>query len=125
MLCRQFNLFSKAIVAIDGSKFKVVNNRNRNFTRAMATSRKDSGTIGYNVQTAVDTEHHLIVTHEVTNVGNDRGQLSNMAKQARAAMDNDELTAVADRGYFKGEEILACHEAGIKTYVPKPQTSSS
>lgn len=73
----------------------------------------------------MDTEHHLIVTHEVTNVGNDRGQLSNMAKQARAAMDNDELTAVADRGYFKGEEILACHEAGIKTYVPKPQTSSS
>jgi len=201
VLCRQFNLFSKAIVAIDGSKFKAVNNRNKNFTRSkmkrrmeqieksldryfaqldradkeepsiaeaketrlkekiaalkekmrelkklevqmletpdkqisltdpdarsMATSGKGSGVVGYNVQTVVDAEHHLIVTHEVTNVGNDRSQLSNMAKQARTAMDSEELTAVADRGYFKGEEILACHEAGITTYVPKPQTSGS
>jgi len=93
--------------------------------RSMATSGKESGIVGYNVQTAVDSEHHLIVTHEVTNVGNDRSQLANMAKQARTAMDTKELTAVADRGYFKGEEILACHEAGITTYVPKPQTSGS
>jgi len=73
----------------------------------------------------VDTTHHLIVAHEVTNVGHDRTQLANMARQAKAAMATDELSVVADRGYFKGEEILACDEVGITTYLPKPQTSSS
>jgi hypothetical protein len=79
--------------------------------------------VGYNVQTAVDDTHHLIVAHEVTNVGNDRGQLTNMARQARAATGIKELTVVADRGYFKSEELLQCHEAGITTFVPKPLTS--
>jgi transposase len=201
MLCKKLNLFADAFVAIDGSKFKAVNNRDRNFTRAkmkrrlaqidesierylgqmasadrqestvandktgrledkiaglkqemarlkklearmlatpdqqvsltdpdarsMATSGRGTGMVGYNVQTAVDAKHHLIVTHEVTNVGHDRGELFNMAQQAKAVIGTDELNAVADRGYFKGEEILACDEAGITTYLPKPQTSGS
>ena len=201
VLCRQINLFSEAMVAIDGSKFKAVNSRNRNFTRAkmkrrleeieksldryfsqldsldrqeapaaedkitrigdkiaalrkqmrqmkaleiqlqaapdkqisltdpdaraMATNARSSGVVGYNVQTAVDSKHHLIVEHEVNNVGSDRGQLKNMAKRARTAMDTEDLTVIADRGYFNGEEILACHEVGITTYVAKPQTSGA
>jgi len=201
-LCRQFGLLAEASVAIDGSKFKAVNNRDRNFTaakmkrrmaqieesvarylhqldsadrqepslartmrttrlkekierlkeemgrlkgldarrqetpdqqisltdpdaRSMATSGRGSGTVGYNVQAAVDREHHLIVTHEVTNVGNDRSQLSHMAKQTKATLEADELDVVADRGYFNGEEILACDEAGITVTLPKPMTSGN
>jgi transposase len=91
--------------------------------RAMKTS---SGTkISYNVQTAVDPENHLIVAHEVTNRGSDRDELSHMAELAREVMDTEDLTVVADRGYYKGEEILACDEAGITTYVPKPKTSNN
>ncbi|WP_144410459.1 transposase, partial [Halomonas sp. A3H3] len=86
-------------------------------------SGRGTGTVGYNVQTAVDSQHHLIVAHEVTNVGHDRGQLFNMAKQAREATGINELKVVADRGYFKGEEILDCHKEGITTYLPKPMTS--
>ncbi len=199
-LCRQLELFADASVAIDGSKFKAVNARDRNFTRAkmkrrmeqieesverylhqldsadrqepsvaratttarlqdkiatlkeemgrlekfearmlaepdqqisltdpdarsMATSGRGSGMVGYNVQAAVDTKHHLIVAHEVTNVGSDRSQLSAIAKQAKAALGVDRLDAVADRGYFKGEEILACDEDGITVTLPKPLTS--
>jgi transposase len=201
VLCRRLDLFSQAVVAIDGSKFKAVNNRDRNFTsakmkrrmeqieesinrylsqldtadrqeptvpqakvdrlrdkiailkehmqrlkelevrmleapdkqisltdpdaRSMATSGKGTGMVGYNVQTAVDAEHHLIVAHEVTNVGHDRGQLSAMAKSARDATGIEELTVVADRGYFDGEEILACEQVGITPFVPKPLTSGS
>lgn len=202
VLCRQLDLFSQALVAIDGSKFKAVNNRDRNYTRAkvqrrieqieesvarylseldsadrqgaapvaearttrlrekveklrtemqrmqalakeveaapdqqisltdpdarsMATSGKGTGTVGYNVQTAVDARHHLIVEHQVTNVGNDRSQLAAMAKRARVAMQADHLDVVADRGYFNGEEIVACEEAGITAYVPRPQTSNN
>jgi hypothetical protein len=201
MLCKKLDLFADAFVAIDGSKFKAVNNRDRNFTRAkmkrrlqqidesierylgqmasadrqesqiaepktkrledkiaglkkemarlkklearmlatpdqqvsltdpdarsMATSGRGTGMVGYNVQTAVDAKHHLIVAHEVTNVGHDRGQLFNMARQAKEVLGTDELEAVADRGYFRGEEILACDEAGITTYLPKPQTSNN
>ncbi len=197
MLCQQLGLFSEALVAIDVSKFKAVNNRDRNFTSAKlqrrmeeiessinrylteldtadrqepsvaqvkterlqdkisalkaqmkalkdievklnqtpdkqisltdpdARSMKTRGTgiVGYNVQTAVDTEHHLIVEHEVINEGVDRSQLSNMAKKARSAMGVDDLTVIADRGYFKSEEILACHEAGITAILPKTVTS--
>jgi len=199
VLCQQVGLFSEALVAIDGSKFKAVNNRDRNFTSAKlkrrmeeieasinryltdldtadrqepvivkarterlqdkiaalkkqmqelkeievqlnespdkqisltdpdARSMKTRGTgiVGYNVQTAVDAKHHLIVAHEVTNVGLDREHLSTMAKQARAAMGTDELTAIADRGYFKSEQILACDEAGITVIVPKSTTSGA
>jgi hypothetical protein len=79
--------------------------------------------VGYNVQSAVDTKHHLIVEHEVTNVGSDRSQLSRMTERARAAIGSEAIEAVADRGYYSGEEILACEEAGISVYLPKPMTS--
>ena len=199
-LCREMGLLATASVAIDGSKFKAVNNRDKNFTRAkverrraqleesvarylsqldtadrqppsealaakttrlkeklvklkeemqrlkglearmlaapdqqisltdpdsrsMATSGRGSGVVGYNVQVAVDTEHHLIVTHEVTNVGSDRAQLARVAKETKGALQTDTLEAVADRGYFSGEEILTCHQAGITVTLPKPMTS--
>ncbi len=93
--------------------------------RSMATSGRGSGMVGYNVQAAVDTKHHLIVAHEVTNVGTDRAQLSNMAEQAKAALAVDQLDVVADRGYFTGEEIVACAEADITVTLPKPQTSNN
>ena len=201
-LCREMGLLTKASVAIDGSKFKAVNNRDRNFTRAkverrrtqleesvarylsqldtadrqepsealatkterlkeklaklaeqmeklaaiekqmlaatdqqisltdpdsrsMATSGRGSGVVGYNVQVAVDTEHHLIVTHEVTNVGNDTSQLAHMGKQAKAVLETDKLEVVADRGYFNGEEILACQQADITVTLPKPLRSGA
>jgi len=93
--------------------------------RSMATSGRGSGMVGYNVQAAVDTKHHLIVAHEVTNVGTDRSQLSSMAKQTKAALETDTLDVVADRGYFDSAEILACGEAGITVTLPKPLTSGS
>src|SRR5246127_257050 len=200
-LCRKLGLLSAASVAIDGSKFKAVNARDKNFTeakmkrrlerieesiaryiaqletadrlgdampeakvarfkdkiaklneeiarlsvinaemvkskdeqisltdpdaRSMATSRKDTGIVGYNVQAAVDTKNHLIVAHEVTNVGTDRHQLSNMAEQARTEMGVETLDAVADRGYYASEEIRACEEAGIAVTLPKPMTSNA
>ena len=88
----------------------------------MATSGRGSGVVGYNVQTAVDSENHLIVTHEVTNTGSDRSQLASVAKDAKAALHTEKLEAVADRGYFNGEEILACEQAGITVTLPKPMT---
>src|SRR5882757_2768056 len=201
-LCREMGLLTKASVAIDGSKFKAVNNRDMNFTRgkverrraqleesvapylsqldtadrqepsealaaktarlqekllklkeemkklaalekrmlaspdlqisltdpdsrSMATSGRGSGVVGYNVQIAVDTENHLIVTHEVTNTGSDRSQLAKIAKDAKAVLQVDKLEAVADRGYFNGEEILACEQAGICVTLPKPMTSGA
>ncbi|MEO1205519.1 MAG: IS1182 family transposase [Pseudomonadota bacterium] len=201
-LCRRMDLLTKASVAIDGSKFKAVNNRDKNFTkgkvarrrkqleesvsrylsqldsadlqeqtdaitlkrirlkdkleklysemeklgaiekqmlaspdgqvsftdpdsRSMATSGRGSGVVGYNVQTAVDTEHHLIIAHEVTNSGTDRAQLANMGNQAKEVLGVDELEAVADRGYYSGEEIKACDDAGIKVTLPKPMTSGA
>ena len=199
-LCRQMGLLATSSVAIDGSKFKAVNTRDKNFTRnkverrrvqleesvarylaqldtadrqepsedlaaktehlkeklvklecemqrlavmeklvlasrdqqisltdpdsrSMATSGRGSGVVGYNVQVAVETEHHLIIAHEVTNSGSDRAQLANMASQAKQVLGVDELQAVADRGYYSGAEILACHEAGIGVTLPKPVTS--
>jgi transposase len=200
-LCRKLDLLSVASVAIDGSKFKAVNARDKNFTeakmrrrleridesiarylsqletadrqgdavpeakvtrlkgkieklkeeivrlnainaemmksedkqisltdpdaRSMATSGKDTGIVGYNVQIAVDTQHHLIVAHEVTNVGTDRHQLANMAEQAREEMAVETLDVVADRGYYEGGEIRACEEAGITVTLPKPMTSGA
>jgi transposase len=199
MLCKKLNLFAEAFVAIDGSKFKAVNNRDRNFTKAKMQRRlqeidasierylgqiasadrqeaavatnntqrledkitalktemarlkklevqmhqapdqqisltdpdarsmktRGNGIVGYNVQTAVDAEHHLIVAHEVTNTGSDRHQLYHMAQQAKEAIGSETLEVVADRGYFTSEEILACDQAKITTYLPKPQTSGS
>jgi hypothetical protein len=91
----------------------------------MATSGRGSGVVGYNVQTAVDTENHLIVAHEVTNVGSDRSQLAAAAKAAKEALAADKLEAVADRGYYNSLEILACEEAGITVTLPKPMTSNA
>jgi transposase len=201
-LCRELGLLTQASVAIDGSKFKAVNNRDRNFTRtkmerrlaqidesvarylsqldtadlqepsealaaktthlkeklaklanelqrlkalekamlaspdrqisltdpdsrSMATSGRGSGVVGYNVQVAVDTEHHLIVTHEVTNTGSDRSQLANIASQAKEVLGADHLDVVADRGYFNSPEILACEQADITVTMPKPMTSGA
>jgi transposase len=201
-LCRTMGLLTQVSVAIDGSKFKAVNNRDKNFTRAkmdrrlaqieesvarylqqldsadrqepsealqtkttrlkekiaklqeevlrlnalnvrmlatpeqqisltdpdarsMATSGRGSGVVGYNVQTAVDTKHHLIVTHEVTNVGTDRSQLASVAKEAKATLETESLDVVADRGYFNSKEILACEAAGITVTLPKPMTSGA
>ena len=93
--------------------------------RSMATSGRGSGMVGYNVQVAVDTKHHLIVAHEVTNVGHDRHQLTNMATQAKDAMAVTELHVVADRGYFSSQEILDCQQAGIVPTLPKPATSGA
>jgi DDE family transposase len=91
--------------------------------RSMATSGRGSGADGYNVQTAVDTEHHLIVAREVTNIGNDTAHLANTAKATKVALHVDELEAVADRGYFDGEEILSRERAGITLTLPKRMTS--
>jgi len=201
-LCRELGLLPNASVAIDGSKFKAVNTRDKNFTRAkmerrlaqieesvarylsqldtadlqepsealavrtthlkeklakltselqrlkaiekemlaspdqqisltdpdsrsMATSGRGSGVVGYNVQVAVDTEHHLIVAHEVTNSGSDRSQLANIASQAKDVLGAEHLDAVADRGYFNSPEILACEQANITVTLPKPMTSSA
>jgi len=93
--------------------------------RSMATSGRGSGMVAYNVQSAVDTTNHLIVAHEVTNVGTDRSQLATMAQAAKAALHSDNLDVVADRGYFKGGEILACEQAGVAVTLPKPQTSGA
>ena len=93
--------------------------------RAMTSQSHSAYTVGYNVQSAVDTEHHLIVAHEVTNVGTDKGQLGWMAEKARSALGAETIEAFADRGYFKSEEIAACEEAGIEVYVPRPLTSNA
>jgi len=216
-ICRELKLFEQVIVAIDGSKFKAVNSRDKNFTRKsikrrmkrlqehidryltildeadkrepeetkytaeelaekIASMKEQMGrlqvieeqvqahpdkqvsltdpdarsmakagggsTVGYNVQTAVDSESHLIVAHEVTNATTDRSQLASMAAKAKAALSEEtadeetveaaeegaaeeELTVVADAGYYKGEEIVDCHEAGINALVPKTNTSGS
>ena len=87
-------------------------------SRSMATSGRGSGVVGYNVQVAVDTEHHLIITHEVTNVGSDRARLADMAKRAKATLESDSLDVVADRGYYSSEEILACENEGVIVTLP-------
>ena len=201
-LCRRIGVLKGDCVAIDGSKFKAVNNRDKNFTkgkiasriahlevsieryleemvridrqeegevraekianlarrsdrirqeiqrlqglnealkdapdgqisltdpdsRSMATSAKGSGFVGYNAQAAADAETHLIVTHDVINAGHDRDQLAPMAKGAKATLGRDEMSVVADKGYFSGREILACHEDGITTTLPRPETSGN
>jgi hypothetical protein len=90
---------------------------------ARSMKSRGTGVVGYNVQSAVDSKHHLIIAHQVTNVGSDRSQLSPMAKEAKAVLDVEQLDAVADRGYYNGNEIRACEQAGIDTYLPKPKTS--
>src|SRR4051794_303580 len=200
-LCRRLKLFTRAVVAIDGSKFKAVNNRDKNYTvakvtgrmeqietsiarylraldradreesdiaeaksvrlkekiaglrrqmqalkvmqqrvqdapdqqvsltdpdaRSMATSGKGTATVGYNVQIAVDAEHHLIVAHEVINQGYDRHQLAPMALKAQQATGCEQVTALADRGYFNGDQDLLCEGTGVAPVVPKTLTSGN
>ena len=201
VLCRQIGLFTQALAAVDGSKFKAVNTRDKNFTatklkkrmeqvaehiagylqdldtadrqegeaaearagklkdkiatlraqmqalkameaqvsaspdgqvsltdpdaRSMATSGRGSGIVGYNVQSVVEAEHHLIVAHEVVMTGSDRQQLAGMSGQAKAVMGVEALNVLADRGYFSGEEIVACEAIGVTPFVPKPLTSGA
>ena len=198
-MCRQLDLFAHALVAIDGSKFKAVNSRDKNFTeaklkrrlamieesirnylRAMdsadrsepelaqlkkgrlqekiaalkrqmqelkaveaqlrehpdeqvsltdpdARSMKTRGTgmVGYNAQTAVDANTHMIVAHEVVNEGIDRDQLTPMTEKAQQATGIKDLTVLADRGYYKGEQILECTQAGANPLVPNSATSNA
>ena len=93
--------------------------------RAMATTARMPRIVGYNAQTAVEAKYHLIVAHEVTNLGYDRDALSMMAVAARDVMESDEIEAIADKGYYKSEEILACETAGITATVAKPVTSGA
>ena len=93
--------------------------------RSMATSGKGTGIVGYNVQIAVDAEHHLIVAHEVTNIGSDRAQLTSMAQKAQEATGCEEITVLADRGYYNGDEVLACEGTGVLPCIPKTQTSGN
>jgi transposase len=120
----QMRKFKALEVAVEAAPDKQISLTDPD-ARSMATSGKGTGVVGYNVQTAVDTKHHLIVAHEVTNVGSDRGQLSTMARETQAAIGASDLTAIADRGYFKGEEILACEAAGVTPLVAKPLTSGA
>ena len=90
---------------------------------ARSMNARGTGLVAYNVQSAVDSRHHLIVTHEVSNVGSDRSQLSRLAKDAKATLASETLEVVADRGYYNGDEIRACEQAGIEAYLPKPKTS--
>ena len=91
----------------------------------MATSGKGTATVGYNVQIAVDAEHHLIVAHEVTNQGYDRQQLAPMAFRAQQATGCEQITALADRGYFNGDQVLSCEGTGVAPIVPKTLTSGN
>ncbi|OAM73415.1 IS1182 family transposase [Devosia elaeis] len=91
--------------------------------RAMATGSDHRGVVGYNVQAAVDTKHHIVVANEVTNRGHDRSHLLEMAKAAQAETGAVGMIALADRGYYEGEQIRSCAEAGIIPMVPKPNTS--
>ena len=93
--------------------------------RSMATSGKGTGLVGYNVQAAVDAEHHLIVAHDVTNVGNDRTQLAPMGLKAQEATGCGTLTVLADRGYLNGDQVRACEGTGVLPCVPKTLTSGN
>ena len=93
--------------------------------RAMATTSKQPRVVGYNVQTVVETKNHLIVAHEVTNHGYDRDALSKMAIAAKEVMASEKIEAVADKGYYKGEEIVAAENAGVAVTVSKPHTSNA
>ncbi len=199
LLCRQLDLFGKELLAVDGTRIKAVNNKDRNFTRAslaqfikLADAKLDdylqrldqgdqteNGTIGsrvknlaekieairkrrtrcqemlaeldrtgedqisltdpdsramaahtrvavgYNVQVAVDTKHKLIVEQQVTNQVVDMGLLTQTAEPAKEALGVETIAVVADKGYFKIEDIEACEKAGIEPYVPRPQRGPS
>jgi len=199
LLCRQLDLFGRELLAVDGTRIKAVNNKDRNFTRASLTEfirladaklddylqRLDTSdaveqgaggsrvknlagkiaairerrtrcqkmlaeldrtgkdqisltdpdsramaahthvAVGYNVQVAVDTKHKLIVEQQVTNRVVDMGLLTETAEPAKEILGVERIAVVADRGYFKIEDIEACETAGMEPYVPRPQRGSS
>jgi transposase len=199
LLCRQLDLFGRELLAVDGTRIKAVNNKDRNFTRASLTKfieladaklddylqRLDQSdaaesttggsrvanlaekiaalrarrmrcqemlaqldrtgeeqisltdpdsramaahtrvAVGYNVQVAVDTKHKLIVEQQVTNQVVDMGLLTQTAEPAKEVLGVETIAAVADKGYFKIEDIEACENAGIVPYVPRPQRGPS
>lgn len=120
----QLQMLNRMAVAVDEAPDRQVALTDPD-ARAMGTSGKGTAVVGYNVQAAVDAGRHLIVAHEVTNVGSDRAQLAAMAAEAKAAMGADALEVLADRGYFSGEQVLACEGLGVTPYVPKPMTSGA
>ena len=201
VICRKIGLFTRPLAAIDGSKFKGVNARDKNFTRGKVRTRLEklnetiaryltaldaadrqesmdapsgsrrlrdklvqlkaqmqklkaleaaveaspdkqvsltdpdtrlmvigdrlTGVVGYNVQTAVDTEHHLIVAHEVTNQVVDRGQLPKMAAKAKEALGFEQIEAIADAGYYRGADLLTCRDIGVTALTPRTNTSNA
>jgi transposase len=201
VICRDIGLFTRPLAAIDGSKFKGVNARDKNFTRGKVKTRLEklnetiaryltaldaadrqesmdvpsgsqrlrdklvllkaqmqklkaleaaveaspdkqvsltdpdtrlmvigdrlTGVVGYNVQTAVDTEHHLIVAHEVTNQVVDRGQLPKMAAKAKEALGFETIEAIADAGYYRGGDLIACRDIGVTALTPRTNTSNA
>lgn len=199
LLCRELDLFGRALLAVDGTRIKAVNNKDRNFTRASLTEfikladaklddylhrldQSDAGesttggsrvkhlaekiaaisqrrarcrdmlaqldrsgesqisltdpdsramaahtrvAVGYNAQIAVDARHKLIVEQQVTNQVLDMGLLAPTAVAAKEVLGVATIAVVADRGYFKIEDIEACEKAGVEAYVPRPQRGSS
>src|SRR5580704_13881984 len=199
LLCKRLDLFGRELLAVDGTRIKAVNNKDRNFTRnslekfikaaderladylrrldegdaaEKATSgarvknlaekiealRKKRGqydvmlkqleragedqisltdpdsramaahtrvAVGYNVQVAVDAKHKLIVEQEVTNQVVDMGLLQATAEPAREILEVEKIDVVADKGYFRAEDIEACDKAGLTPHVPKPQRGPS
>src|SRR3954462_11345883 len=195
LLCKQLDLFGREVLAVDGTRIKAVNNKDRNFTRASlaefirladkklddylqrldqsdATEQSAGGArvanlaekiaavrgrrercmamlaeldrtgenqisltdpdsramaahtrvaVGYNVQVAVDTKHKLIVDQQVTHQVVDMGLLTQTAEPAKEVLGAETIAAVADKGYFKIEDIEACEKAGMTAYVPRPQ----
>ena len=195
-LCRQLNMFEDSVFAIDGSKFKAVNNKSKNYTPAKVQAHierteksiqqylsqmdtkdgdeKDIDTtvstsklawleqrlvelkaleiqvnehpdkqvsqtdpdarlmktqhmqrqVCYNVQSAVDTKHHLIVEHDVT-MTTDRGQLTLVAEQVQKTLGKQDITIIADKGYFSRNDIKATQDLGMTANVPQTDTSGS
>jgi transposase len=197
LLCKALDLFGGELVAVDGSKFKAVNNRKRNFTaeklakalqhidekiaeylQALDTADSEAPTrpeltaavlqeriaqfqerkqhyeevqqaliasgesqisltdpdsrsmpvaqgvdVCYNIEMVVDSKHKLIVTHEVTTAVTDKDQLAPMAKAAKQVLGVEELNAVADKGFYNGEQVKECGGAQIQAYIPQPHTS--
>lgn len=206
VMCRELKLFSAEIVAIDGSIFKAVNSKARNFTltklesllkavdtgierylkelelndapdenpgaatsgtkaastqdltdklkalkaakeryeqmltqleqsgrsqvshtdadaRLMKKSTSKDSIVGYNIQSAVDAGHHLIVDIEATTQGNDQGQLNATAQRAKTELGTDTLTVIADGGYYATNDLKAAEAQGIRVHVPAPADS--